>query len=247
MPKIQLKLAYKKQLIPKTYFLTFKTEQDFNFIPGQFFSLEVEPKTFRAYSTVQVNNNPPDFFEDSKKLPKLTKGNYVSFMISTKPGGKASKYFEEITPETSLNAVGPSGKFKLHTSLKDKVFIATGTGLAPFVPMIKELLDKDPEYQIYLFFAVWNKESDFSKQFFKEYDNSNYPNFKIYTVVDEFKEEDLDEFHLGGRVTTEVPKIITDVKAFDFYLCGHPAMVASMNEVLLELGSETVFMEKFGK
>jgi all-trans-retinol 13,14-reductase len=247
MPKSKFTTAFKKQLIPKTHFLTFQTDSELDFNPGQFFSLEVAPKTFRAYSTVEVSKNPPSFF--SNDLKTLDKGNYVSFMISTKPGGPASEYFENIEAGEELNAIGPSGKFSLHTSQKAKVFIATGTGLAPFVPMIKDVFAENKEAEVYLFFAVWDKPSDFAMDFFKEfYNNPEYPNFKIYTVIDEPKESDLDEFNLGGRVTTEVPKIISDIPSYDYYLCGHPAMVTAMNEVLEQNGATgSIYMEKFGK
>ena len=246
MPRLNFKLVHKKELISKTYFLVFQTDSEMDFKPGQFFSLEVAPKTFRSYSTVSVSKNPPTYFETNLKT--LESGFYISFMISTKPGGAASTYFEEIKIDQELSAIGPNGKFALNINNKPKAFVATGTGLAPFVPMIEKVLDKDKQAEIKLFFAVWNKESDFADQFFAKYLNQNYPNFKIYTVIDEAT-EDLDEFNLAGRVTTIVPKIVSEANTYDYYLCGHPAMVTAMNEVLEGLGgnNENIFMEKFGK
>ncbi len=249
MPRSQFQLVSKINLIPKTYFLTFKTSGDLNFRPGQFFSLEVEPKQFRAYSTVHFDFRPPSYFPETESLNKLSQESYISFMISTKPGGKASEYFDNIKLGDELPALGPSGKFSLVKNDKPKVFVATGTGLAPFVGMIEELLEENPESQIKLFFGVWNKESDFAKKFFKKYhQNHNYPNFQIYTVIDDFKEEDLSETNLGGRVTDKIPEVINDLVKYDFYLCGHPAMVSAMNEVLVNKGCEgNIYMEKFGK
>jgi ferredoxin-NADP reductase len=243
MPKSNFKLVYKKSLIPKTYFLTFYTESELEFIPGQFFSLEVDPKTFRSYSTVQVSKNPPAYFDTG--LNKLEKGNYVSFMISTKPGGPASEFFDRVNVEQELIAIGPNGKFTLNKNNKPKAFIATGTGLAPFVPMIEDILQENKEAEIKLFFGVWNKESDFLSEFFKN--SQEYPNFKLYTVIDEAT-ENIDEYNLAGRVTTVVPNIISDVNTYDYYLCGHPAMVTAMSEVLEQNGAkDNVYMEKFGK
>lgn len=245
MPKNPVELIYKKNLIPKTYYLIFKSEVDFDFTPGQFFSIEVAEKTYRSYSIVNCGSEISNFFDES--LPKLEKGCYISFMISTKPGGPASEFFEQVEVGTVLNSVGPSGKFKLNESKKDKVFISTGTGLAPFIGMIQQELMVNSETNIYSYFGTWQKAGDFSNQFFTEF--ATDPRFKAFTVVDEANPEDLDDFTFGGRVTDVVPNNQPNFMDCEYYMCGHPAMVQAMVEVLKEKGieDEAIFMEKFGK
>jgi len=249
MPKIKTKLIFKTKLIEKTYFLLYQTTTDFKYKVGQFFSLEVAPRTFRAYSVAYASQVAPDYFTETKNLPTLDTEKYVGFMISTKPGGLGSQYAETAEPyKSELNFMGPTGKFLLQDNDKPKAFIATGTGLAPFVPMIETVLNQNNQAKINLFFAAWNLASDFVKQFFeKYYNNPKFPNFQIYSVIDEFKPEELSEFVLGGRVTTEVPKVIPNLSDWDYYLCGHPAMVSAMEEVLIEKGvKDGIYKEKFG-
>jgi all-trans-retinol 13,14-reductase len=250
MPRVNFKLVFRHQLISKVHFLVFETANKVDFVPGQFFSLEVSPKTFRSYSTVYVGQKPPEFLGANKSLPVLeNESNYICFMISTKPNGVASKLFEEMSVGMEISAVGPNGKFRIsQNKSKPKVFIATGTGLAPFVGMIKQILDENEQAKIQLFFGVWTEADNFVKQFFETYLNSKYPNFEIYTVIDDSQGVKLDKYNISGRVTTAIPSTIKDFVETEFYLCGHPMMVADMAKILEELGAkENIFLEKFGK
>lgn len=249
MPKINFKLVCKKQLIPKVYFLVFQSKSKVEALSGQFFSLEVGSKIFRSYSTVYADQKSPNFFEETQILPNLDdNSSYVCFMISTKPGGVASEYFEKIEVSQELMAIGPNGKFKLAENQNPKVFIATGTGLAPFVGMISDILEKDKNAKIKLFFGVWTKNDSFVKEFFKTYPKSQYPSLEIYNIIDNSEGANLDEYNISGRVTTAIPEIVKDFKNTDFYLCGHPMMVTDMAKVLENLGAkENIYMEKFGK
>jgi len=249
MPKMNFKLVFQTQLIPKVHFITFQTDSEIIFSPGQFFSIEVAPKVFRSYSTVEVSKQPPIFFSESQKLTVLEKGNYVSFMISTKPGGTASNFFEtKVNEEISLEAVGPAGRFGMVSNPQGKVFICTGTGLAPFVPMIEGLLAENPDTKIQLFFGCWKLSDNFVSQFFQKFeDRIKYPNFKIITVAEDLEGQQENENLRSGRVTTVIPEILKDFVTNDFYLCGHPAMVADMESVLKNSGvTENIHLEKFG-
>jgi all-trans-retinol 13,14-reductase len=246
MSRISLKLISKVRIIPKVYYLIYKTESELDFIPGQFFSLEIAPKTFRSYSTISLDKIFPNYL--NQKGENLTSGNYIAFMISTKPGGSASDYFEKTEVGTELSAIGPNGKFALQENSLPKVFVATGTGLAPFVCMIEKLLNQNSNSEIKLFFGSWKLSEGFVVKFFDKYlNNSQYPNFQIYLVPEDLEGETESEFVKVGRVTDVIPVVIQDFVNTEFYLCGHPGMVEAMKEVLINLGAENIIMEKFGK
>ena len=259
MPKLSLTLAAKTQLIPKVYFLAFKVEVELGYKPGQFFSLEIEPKVYRPYSVCYVGKTAPNFYKVSQDLPNLETGEYICFMISTKPGGAASNYFENVQLQTTITGVGPAGDFKLQETPRDKVFVATGTGLAPFIPMISTLLEQNPETKIDLFFGSWTISDSFAANFFYKYlDNDNfpnslynpkYPNFKIYFVAEDMQGNPESDSIFEGRVTTVIPKVLSDLATKEYYLCGHPAMVGAVEEVLLGQNVEpkNIVSEKFGK
>ena len=258
MAKINLNLVFKQQLIPKAYFLVFQTESEVDFKPGQFFSLEVEPKTYRAYSVAYLGKKAPNF-EIPTNLPDLESGNYICFMISTKPGGIASGFIEKVEVGASLQAVGPSGKFATKSDSSEHVFVSTGTGLAPFVPMIENLLIQNPENKIDLFFGCWVLTDNFADKFLGKFlHNPKYPNFKMIIVAEDLQgEKESQKIFEGkvfsmtfeGRVTTVIPKLIPNLADKNYYLCGHPMMVAAMNDVLVgeKVPTEKIVMEKFGR
>jgi all-trans-retinol 13,14-reductase len=247
MPKTQLTLLNKTELSPKVYLLTFKTEDDLTYAPGQFLSLEVEPKVNRPYSISYMGKKVPYFETSLQSLPTLTTGDYITLMISTKPGGTASTFFDNITVGTSLNAIGPAGRFKLIPNSKPKVFVATGTGLAPFVSMIHELVHQDPNTRLDVFFGCWDLSGNFVNRFFDDLKTIS-KNLNIYTVAEDLKGESETDYLKGGRVTTVIPQTLNDFVDTDFYLCGHPAMVAAMEEVLKQNSATdtNIVMEKFG-
>jgi ferredoxin-NADP reductase len=249
MPKSNFTLAFKKEIISKVYFLVFRSDIDLEYKPGQFISLEIAPKTHRAYSVCHVGKTVPSFIDLENDLQELSQGEYICFMISTKPGGTASEFFDNVKEGIELPAIGPSGKFGLKETDLPKVFVATGTGLAPFVPMIRGLLSEDPNSHIDLFFGSWTAKEDFAKKFFPRFnDSSSYPNFRIFSVPED-AQGNTSETIIEGRVTTAIPQVYDRLGDKEFYMCGHPAMVTAMEEVLKKAGvaDNQIIMEKFGK
>jgi NAD(P)H-flavin reductase len=239
MPKIQLTCLEKTQLAPKIYFIKMGCSDLLDFKPGQFISLEVAPKEYRSYSLISL---------DPSKEPDQIHSATVEFLVNTKSGGLGSQCIENMNVGDNYNGLGPLGKFALVESQKPKVFIATGTGLGPFIGMIKQIFNQVPNTSVQLYFGVYSPEYDFSHQFFTEYlNNSSYPNFKIITCADSLNPDQttLTDTYLG-KVTEILPKFVSDFKAYDFYICGNPLMVAAMESSLRESGAdENIFMEKY--
>jgi toluene monooxygenase electron transfer component len=241
MPKINLSLAHKTNLIPTAISLIFKTSDSFDFQPGQFFSMLVAPKEYRSYSCFYADSKAPTFYPNGN-LPDLTEGKYLGFMVNTKPNGTGSHFFMDIKDGDKVVAIGANGKFLLEHGNRPKAFIATSTGLAPFVEMIKQTLTQNPDQEILVFFGVWQPKDDFARQFF-----ADYPQVRVITCCDECPKEDLSETVKLGRVTQIIPEMLGDqLPEYDFYICGNQFMVEATEILLREKGSTTIYMEKFG-
>ncbi len=252
MGKHKLELVLKTQIIPKIYFLVFQTENSILFKEGQFFSFKIKDKEYRSYSIVSCQKSVPKFaIPKIKTLSKKDYGNYVTFIINTKPAGLASKIIEETKLKTTFEAVGPSGNFNLINLNKTANFVATGTGIAPFIGMIKKILKNNALSKIRVFFGCLNLDSDFSLIFFKMFlDKKKYPNFELYVVYEyiDTQVKITKKNFFKGRVTDIIPNIIKDYKNEDFYLCGHPLMVEDTEKLLQNMGAkENIYKEKFGK
>lgn len=246
MPKSTITCLDKIELAPKIFLVKFGVDSKLEYTPGQFISMEVAPKEYRSYSLVCC--------QDELAVNSEYKSQ-IEFLVNTKSGGSGSQAIEKMEIGDSFSAMGPLGKFNLIENQKAKVFIATGTGLGPFIAMIDLVLKSNPKAEVKLFFGVYSLEYDFTKRFFQDYlDPNKYPNFKIITCADslEVDEPETDSktqqtSRYLGKVTEVIKKLITDFDTPDFYICGNPYMVTDMEKSLLENGAkDNVYTEKYG-
>ena len=254
MPKLQLKLVDRKLIGDCVYLVTFHSAENFEYKPGQFLSFKVEEKVFRSYSIVEASQTSSYSNSSEEKV-----GRFISFIVNTKSGGYGSKLMQDAKIDTLVEAVGPAGRFQLQNTDFPKVFVCTGTGLAPFVPMIKQLLysgDQSNPITPDLETADGNTE------------NKAKPRIDIYfgakTSQDKFidklfTKEELDQLNTFVSLSNEEPKNgeykgfvneallknITDYKAAEFYLCGNPVMVESVKAMLEEHQADKVYLEKY--
>lgn len=244
MSKITITLVHKVELIPNITCLIFQTQGDFKFEPGQYLAIEVAPKVHRSYSLFYCGASAPSFYQTD--LGDLQTGNYVGLMINTKPDGVGSHWAKNIELNQSFTAIGCNGTFVIQPSENPKVFVATSTGIAPFVPMIEKLLQQNPKQKITVFFGSVSKGEDFSNYFFNTLENK-YPNFTVYKCYDNFDITKEDINRKLGRVTDIIPKILNqkDMQNTDFYLCGNPMMVEAVVKLLEENQVEKVYYEKY--
>jgi all-trans-retinol 13,14-reductase len=244
MSKITIELVHKTNLLTDITCLIFQTQDSFKFKPGQFLAIEVAPKVHRSYSLFYCDNLQPNYYKTD--LVDLQNGKYIGLMINTKPDGVGSNWAKNITLQQKFPAIGCNGQFVIQESKNSKVFVATSTGIAPFVPMIESLIKQNLEQQITVFFSSLSQNEDFSDHFFDALKTKN-PNLKVYKCYDSLELGKEDESHKLGRVTQIIPAIMTieQMQNSDFYLCGNPMMVEATAKLLVENGVENVYYEKY--
>lgn len=224
----QSTLLKKVKLTESIYLLDYTTPDTFVYTPGQFVGARVIPTHTRAYSIVEVNNK------------------VLTLLVDVKPQGIASKYFETVNVGDSTNLLGPYGIYKTKETDLPKVFISTGTGIAPFVCMIKDLVYNKPNVKIHNFFGVKSMDHDIAMPFLKESLNSNF------TFVNCVSREDIsiltatnNQEIKKGRVTEVIPTYNLDWGNTEFYICGGPEMVNGMVIILQNLGANKIYIEKY--
>ena len=249
MSRFISKIVYKKELVDQIYLVVLEAQQNLKFTPGQFVSLEVAPNTYRSYSISHLDSQPFFLVPKDSLLPiaKDKLGAYITLMVSARAGGLGSQYFKEAKLGQTLNCLGPAGRFKLNKQTSNnKVFVCTGTGLAPFVAMIKKAFEDQPEIKIRLFFGSYNRKSDFCQYFYSKPELQN-PNLQVYSCIDKEQFEET-KFQKMGQVKDVITKTISRLEDWEYYLCGHPLMVESMQNFLMEAGlaKDKIFKEAFG-
>ena len=134
----------------KQFTLEINSEEAFDFIPGQFITLDLpihdkRTKRWRSYSIVSA----PDG------------GLRIDLCIVYLEGGLASEYFfTQVQCGTPIKFKGPSGGFVLPNDLdQELVMVCTGTGIAPFRSMLLDLQNrKSFTRPIHLIFGTRTKD-----------------------------------------------------------------------------------------
>jgi ferredoxin-NADP reductase len=141
-----LKHILKETETTRRFFFQLESEKPFEYLPGQFLTCDLpigekRLQRWRSYSIANLGNP----------------SNEIEFCISHKQDGLASDYFfNQIKPGDSFKCKGPEGNFILpeggYTNL---VLICTGTGMAPFRPMLQQMMQQShPYHSIHLVFGT---------------------------------------------------------------------------------------------
>lgn len=219
-------LLQKKKFLSKNILeLTFQVE-NFSFHPWQYISLEMQDVNgtfFRSYSIVSANKN---HFILTIKL--LNWGRWSHFLKKLRV--KPIIFFKK---ETKLNFFWPHGDFYLRNTPNEKVFIATGTGLAPMISM----LENTPAHIHKTVIFGWRFEEDL---YYLEKLYS-FSNTQVITCVSQPTKN-----YIGntGRVTNYLNNIN---KNSEIYICWNPDMIQNVKLILIQKWhkKEDIFEEWF--
>lgn len=216
-----------EMLSDTSFGLQVKLEKPINFLPGQYVNLTV-PGTdkHRSYS-----------FSSSPGATEAT------FLIRNLPGGVMSTYLgHNAQAGDALQATGPMGAFYLRPIERTQVWLAGGTGLAPFLAMLEQVAEQGSSHPITLYYAVTNAAD------LVELDRVNSLAAEIgdVTVITILAADDAIHDR-KGFVTDHLGADDLNAGDCDVYLCGPPPMVDAVRTHFEDLGVEPVnfYYEKF--
>lgn len=104
--------------------------------------------------------------------------------------GVCSKYLCDFEAGGELKITGPVGKrclLPLDFHDRDMIFLATGTGIAPFRGMLKEMFKQDYQGNVFLIFGVQNADTVLYDDEFRSY--LNRINFRYMTALSRESEQ----------------------------------------------------------
>lgn len=146
---------------------------------------------------------------------------------------------------------GPEGKFTLHEDYSmPAVFLSGGIGVTPFRSMIKYATDKGIPIRIIMFDSNRSQQNILYKT---EFDNCSKANKKlriIYTITEDQTTDNLWEGETGRIDADMLKKYLqpVDIENSIFYVCGPPAMIEAMQQILkdnLQIPTERIKIEEF--
>ncbi|MEX1052260.1 MAG: FAD-dependent oxidoreductase [Patescibacteria group bacterium] len=229
----------RKKLSPNIYEFKFLLKEPpfINFLPGQYLIIlfEKEGETKRKFYSISSSR--------SEK-------NQIEFIVKVIESGVGSEYLMNLNEGDDVMLQGPAGLFVLKESKKHKIFIATGTGIAPIFSMIKTHL-KGSQNRFVLFWGLRKNEDmyylDFLRDTAQKYNNFSYGVF--LSREEPRKSDNSSIFH--GRVNIGIEKLLNepeiDKRNLEFYVSGDRYIVDSLREYLLTNGisAEDIKLEKF--
>jgi ferredoxin-NADP reductase len=199
--------------------------KEMSFFAGQYFTVLLGKGVLRAYSIATDQ----------------TETGFIESYIDITPGGPGSIFFENSRPGDEIKYVGPSGHFNFENNEWPDVFISTGTGVVPFLSMIKSGV-RESTYPIYLLQGFRYCDDAFLKEELDILDKSE--NFDYQFTFS----KDSQENCFTGRVTDHLEELIEKFGTkIDAYICGGREMVIDVEKGLLELGvaPENIKYEKY--
>jgi ferredoxin-NADP reductase len=205
----------------------------FGFVPGQWLSLthakaDGEQIT-RAYSIA----SPPD-------------GKRFALCLNRVQDGFMSNYLCDLQPGAEIAAQGPFGNFILRPPLRDTLFIATGTGVAPYRAMLHWLLADESRHQNKKFWLLFGSRTQKDIYYHQEFLRlaNEHANFDYRPTL---SQGDSSWKGLRGYVQEHVPAIVNGRTDMHAYICGLDKMVRANRELLKNLGwdRKAILYEKY--
>jgi ferredoxin-NADP reductase len=220
-PSFLVTCTEKTLIATDVYQLHFTKPEAFSYRAGQFVLFDtplvhdandVQP---RAYSLASV----PD--EDD-----------LLFVIKLKDGGRFSEFLEQkIDVGSAMTMKGPFGFFTPKHNDHTKLFIGTGTGIAPFRAHLLSLLKAGDTSPLCVYFGVRNEEDLFWTEEMLSLSNQ-YSNLSMHCCL---SGENADQEYLHGRVQEFFPESVSDPLNTDVYICGNPAMVKEVKTLCIDV------------
>jgi ferredoxin-NADP reductase len=172
----------------------------------------------------------------------------MEFLIRLQPEGRFSNYLkQQAAVGQTLNIYGPNGAFGLRAdSFSPAIFIAGGTGLAPFLSMLRRMAEWGEDRAIHLLFGV-NQESELFCIDELNALQQQLPSLSVTPCVWKPKEDWRHGFH--GTPADALQQYLTDKPDnYEIYLCGPPMLVTTATQVAISQGisKQNIYAEKFG-
>jgi benzoate/toluate 1,2-dioxygenase reductase subunit len=196
------------------------------FLPGQYVNIDVPGSAqHRSYS---FSSAPGE--------------SRISFLIKKTPGGVMSSWLESAHTGNKVELTGPLGSFYLRAVERPLLFLAGGTGLAPFLSMLEVLARANSQQKVHLIYGV-TRDLDLVQVDAIDAYAAKLSNFSYATVV-----ADADSAHpRKGWVTQHMPAEALNDGDVDVYLCGPPPMVDAVRQYFADNGMKpnSFHYEKF--
>ena len=206
------------------------------FVPGQYVQLQAAPyggvreSVYRAYSM----SNPPS---DDRA---------VETIIRLVPGGICTTWvFTVLTEGQEVSFTGPYGHFRLTGGDREMIWIAGGSGMAPFWSMLRHMKEANIARRCTYFFGAVRKRDLFLLDELRRMERE----LDWFTFVPALSNPAPDDEWDGqtGLITEVVDRGIDTLAGKEVYLCGSPGMIDAAVGIIRrkDVDESMIFFDKF--
>lgn len=202
-------------------------DEPFPFIPGQYATMGlVGPSGKLIQRPMSISSPSTDLSE-------------YEFFVRLVPDGEFTPLLWKLKVGDPINIKGAKGKFVLQDDARRCVFVASGTGLAPFMSMIETLLARGEEREIDLLHGVSYDYDLAWREWLSEIANDGRLPLRYAGTVS--RPAACPDWHgLTGRVESVFEAQLDDrgLTAADttLYLCGNPDMITAVEAIATARG-----------
>ncbi|MBL8027873.1 MAG: 2Fe-2S iron-sulfur cluster binding domain-containing protein [Fibrobacteres bacterium] len=231
------RLVHKKQLTHDIVELRmeFISPSSMSFKAGQYVQLESkeyakQDRVIRAYS---VSSMPSD-------------SRFIELVVRRVPNGICTTWvFDHLKEGEEIFVAGPYGEFALSDTGAPAIFIAGGSGMAPFWGMLRHMREVNDTRKVTYFFGATAQRDLFYSDGLAALEKE----LSSFRYVPCLSAEPAESNWTGerGLVTAVAAKTIPDMTGYEAYLCGSPGMIDACIKTLGEHGipKEKIYYDKF--
>jgi len=189
----------------------------FNYHSGQYITLMKDEQLARSYSLAGINSEK-----------------YLELHIKFVPKGKMSTWiFESLNAGDKLNISDSSGECYYVQGSKEQctLLAGTGTGLAPLVGIVRDMITRGHSGEIHLFHGSRSEQGLYFDEELRLL-AQNTPNLHYHACL---KEQAGEAFEIG-TLQQIIMRKLPDLKGCKAFLCGNPDFVKDMKKKCYLLG-----------
>ncbi|MEX2548475.1 MAG: FAD-binding oxidoreductase [Chloroflexota bacterium] len=211
-------------------FFWVSADEPLDFEPGQYLTIGCESNGKLIQRPYSVASSPREMADGYEFYIRLVNGGMFTPLLWRLPEGHG------------MSLRGPKGKFVLEPEDdRQHVFISSGTGIAPFISMMKTMLiDGRPRPVIVLHGASYEYDLGYRELLEVWLADATYPLSYVPSVSRPSAPDNAGWMGRAGRVEAIVPEVYDELGLTPqnsiAYICGNPDMITAVDQLLLERG-----------
>ena len=228
---MRARLIESVEIAPEVRHFVFETPEldRLEFTPGQFVSF-TEPFNGKAVTRAYSIASAPA-------------GNRFELCLNRVEDGIFSPYLFQLCPGAEVEMRGPLGYFVPKQPFAEAVFIATGTGIAPFRGFVHSAAVLESDAPITLLYGTRHEESIIYRDEFEALERTR-PGFRFLPTLTRATPAWPGRI---GRVQQHLDEVLAGRTDLDVYICGLKAMVDDVRSILKARGFDRkrIIAEKY--